>query len=81
MLNKLKKFMGFNSNSVVITNQNNEPQPQPQNTPVPYSEFSLQELEILLIALKECNLKGSQIEVFYNLVLKIQNKYMNLKQQ
>jgi hypothetical protein len=77
MLNKIKKLMGFNSKNLVVTNDNTIQ--QPQNTPVPYSEFSLQELEILLIALKECNLKGSQIELFYNLVLKIQNKYLSQK--
>lgn len=71
--------MGFNSNNVVMQGQSNL-QPQ-QNSLVPYSDFSLQELEILLIALKECNLKGSQIEVFYNLVLKIQNKYLLQKEQ
>ena len=77
MINKIKQFMGFNlKNTVVPTNDN-----QLQNIPIPVSEFSLQELEILLIALRECNLKGSQIELFYNLVLKIQNKYLLQKQQ
>jgi hypothetical protein len=77
MINKIKQFMGFSSkNTVVSTNDN-----QLQNIPIPVSEFSLQELEILLIALRECNLKGSQIELFYNLVLKIQNKYLLQKQQ
>ena len=70
--------MGFNSKNMVVSSDNND---QPQNTLVPYSDFSLQELEILLIALKECNLKGSQIELFYNLVLKVQNKYLLQKQQ
>ena len=69
--------MGFNSKNMVISNDNQ----QSQNIPIPVSEFSLQELEILLIALRECNLKGSQIELFYNLVLKIQNKYLLQKQQ
>jgi hypothetical protein len=77
MINKIKQFMGFNSKNMVVTNDNQ----QPQNIPIPVSEFSLQELEILLIALRECNLKGSQIELFYNLVLKIQNKYLLQKQQ
>lgn len=71
--------MGFSSKNMVVANNNNDQ--QPQNSLVPYSDFSLQELEILLIALKECNLKGSQIEVFYNLVLKIQNKYLLQKEQ
>jgi hypothetical protein len=78
MLRKIKQFMAFSSNNVVVTNQDEQ---QSQNIPIPASEFSLQELEILLIALKECNLKGSQIELFYNLVLKIQNKYLVKKQQ
>ena len=69
--------MGFSSKNTVVTNNDN----QLQNIPIPVSEFSLQELEILLIALRECNLKGSQIELFYNLVLKIQNKYLLQKQQ
>ena len=69
--------MGFSSKNTVVSN-NNDLQ---NNSLVPHSDFSLQELEILLIALKECNLKGSQIELFYNLVLKVQNKYMSLKSQ
>jgi hypothetical protein len=77
MLKKIKQFMAFNSKNMVVANDNQ----QPQNIPIPVSEFSLQELEILLIALRECNLKGSQIELFYNLVLKIQNKYLLQKQQ
>jgi hypothetical protein len=77
MINKIKQFMGFSSKNTVVTNNDN----QLQNIPIPVSEFSLQELEILLIALRECNLKGSQIELFYNLVLKIQNKYLLQKQQ
>jgi hypothetical protein len=77
MINKIKQFMGFNSKNTVVPTSDN----QLQNIPIPVSEFSLQELEILLIALRECNLKGSQIELFYNLVLKIQNKYLLQKQQ
>jgi hypothetical protein len=77
MLKKIKQFMAFNSKNMVVSNDNQ----QLQNIPIPVSEFSLQELEILLIALRECNLKGSQIELFYNLVLKIQNKYLLQKQQ
>jgi hypothetical protein len=77
MINKIKQFMGFSSKNTVVSNNDN----QLQNIPIPVSEFSLQELEILLIALRECNLKGSQIELFYNLVLKVQNKYLLQKQQ
>lgn len=72
--------MGFNSKNLVVSNDNNQQQPQqPQNLQVSMNDFSVQELEILLIALKECTIKGSQIEIFYNLVLKLQNKYMSIK--
>ena len=79
MLNKLKKLMGFNSKNLVVTNDNT--QQTQQHPAISNNEFSMQELEILLIALKECNLKGGQIELFYNLVLKIQNKYLSQKAQ
>ena len=70
--------MGFNSKNLVVSNDNTQ-QPQQQNL-APLNDLSVQELEILLIALKECTIKGAQIELFYNLVLKIQNKYMSARQ-
>ena len=39
-------------------------------------ELTPQELEFILSALKNTNLKGFQIELFYNLVVKIQNQYL-----
>ena len=71
--------MGFNSKNLVVTNDNTQQLPQ-QNLTTSLNDLSIQELEILLIALKECTIKGAQIEMFYNLVLKIQNKYLSLKQ-
>lgn len=68
--------MGFNSKNLVVSNDNSQPQ---QSSQVSMNDLSIQELEILLIALKECTIKGAQIEMFYNLVLKLQNKYMSIK--
>lgn len=70
--------MGFSSKNLVVTNDNTQ-QPQQQNY-ASLDNLSIQELEILLIALKECTIKGAQIELFYNLVLKVQNKYMSIRQ-
>jgi hypothetical protein len=39
-------------------------------------ELSLGELEFLLNTLKNCDLKGHQVEMFYNLIVKIQNQYI-----
>lgn len=37
------------------------------------------ELEFLLQFLKNADLKGHQVEMFYNLVVKIQNQYIHQK--
>lgn len=76
--------MGFNSKNLVVANDNTQPQQpqmqkQQQISTASLNDLSPQELEILLIALKECTIKGAQIELFYNLVLKIQNKYLSIK--
>ena len=34
------------------------------------------ELDFLLRTLKTCTLKGEQVEVFYNIVIKLQNQYV-----
>lgn len=39
-------------------------------------ELTLQELEYLLSLLKNVDLKGYQVEMFYNLVVKIQSQYV-----
>jgi hypothetical protein len=35
------------------------------------------ELDFILRTLKTCTLKGEQIEQFYNIVVKLQNQYMD----
>lgn len=49
------------------------PQPQPQQ---PSGELELAEVEYLLKVLRDCDLKGHQVEMFYNLIVKLQNQYL-----
>jgi hypothetical protein len=52
--------------------------PQPQPTPQPQSnnELELSELEFLLKVLGNADLKGHQVEMFYNMIIKLQNLYL-----
>ncbi len=46
------------------------------NPPAPASDhLNLQELEFLLIMLKQSTFKGDMIETIYNLVIKLQSQY------
>lgn len=55
-----------------------QPQPNPQPTPQPQpnNELELSELEFLLRVLKNADLKGHQVEMFYNMIVKLQNLYL-----
>lgn len=53
------------------TTQNNK-----QSTQAPDNELSLQELEYLLNVLKSAQLVGDQVEMFYIMVVKLQNQYV-----
>jgi hypothetical protein len=47
------------------------------NTTTPnQNQLSKEELEFLLYVLKSTNIVGEQVEMFYNLVLKLQNQYV-----
>lgn len=49
------------------------------NTPVTtQSIFTREELEFLLITIKEGTFKGAQLEMMYNTVLKLQQEYAKL---
>lgn len=43
------------------------------------NNLSAQELELLLNALKTTTIVGEQVELFYNLVVKLQNQYIELQ--
>ena len=40
------------------------------------NNLSIEDLDFLLQYLRDANLKGYQVEMFYNLVIKLQNQYI-----
>ena len=50
---------------------------QPIEKPVDDNKLSQQELEYLLTLLKNVNLRGEHVEMFYELVLKLQKQYLD----
>jgi hypothetical protein len=62
-----------------IVNKNNTIQNVVKDTPrVPgINQLSTQELEFLLNMLRNATLVGEQVEMFYNLVVKLQNQYID----
>ena len=70
--------MAFNSkNTVVANNLVQQPTQQPiNNTPTQNSDLELPELEFLLKMLGTADLKGHQVEMFYNLIIKLQNAFV-----
>jgi hypothetical protein len=69
--------MAFNSkNTVVANNLVQQPSQQDNNTPTQNSDLELPELEFLLKMLGTADLKGHQVEMFYNLIIKLQNAFV-----
>ena len=54
----------------IISNKNNEV--------IDPNKLNKQELELLLIVLKNATIKGEQVEAFYNLIIKLQNQHTQL---
>jgi hypothetical protein len=50
---------------------------QPTEKQVDINKLSQQELEYLLTLLKNVNLRGEHVEMFYELVLKLQKQYLD----
>ena len=50
---------------------------QPTEKQVDTNQLSQQELEYLLTLLKNVNLRGEHVEMFYELVLKLQKQYLD----
>ena len=48
---------------------------EPEQDP---NKLMVQELQLALTLLKQSTIKGEQIEAFYNLVIKLQNQYIEL---
>ena len=54
---------------------------QPQNTTTPVPEqLNAQELEFLLLLIKQSTFKGEAIEIVFNTALKLQTQYTKQKQ-
>lgn len=71
--------MAFNSKNTVVANtlvQQTQTQQPINNTPTQSSELELPELEFLLKVLSSADLKGNQVEMFYNLIIKLQNQFV-----
>jgi hypothetical protein len=70
--------MAFSSkNTVIGNNLVQQPTQQPiNNTPTQNSDLELPELEFLLKVLSSADLKGNQVEMFYNLIIKLQNQFV-----
>lgn len=66
--------MAFNLKQVVIAGESTSL--TDTGKPVKQDELSKLELEYLLNLLKNADLKGYQIEMFYSLVVKLQNQYV-----
>lgn len=49
-----------------------------QSETVDPNRLNVQELEFLLNMLKNSTIRGEQVEMFYGLVVKIQNQYLSL---
>lgn len=56
----------LNTQSEQITNQNS-------------NDLTIEEIEFLLMTLRESTLKGHQVEFFYNLAVKLQTQYIQKK--
>ena len=54
----------------IISNKN--------NVVIDPNKLNKQELELLLIVLKNATIKGEQVELFYNLIIKLQNQHTQL---
>ena len=47
-----------------------------QPKPEPTSQLTKQEIEFLLMLLKDVAVRGDQVETFYNIILKLQDQYL-----
>lgn len=48
---------------------------------VDVNQLTTQELQLILLLLKQSTIKGDQVETFYNTVVKLQNQFLVLNNQ
>jgi hypothetical protein len=68
--------MAFSAKNTIIANTLVQQPVQQDTTPTQSSELELPELEFLLKMLGNADLKGHQVEMFYNLIIKLQNNFL-----
>jgi len=68
--------MAFAAKNTVTTNPVTQPSIEHPTQSASSSELELVELEFLLRILKDTDLKGHQVEVFYNMIVKLQTLYL-----
>lgn len=75
MVNSILKIMG-------LTDRNLKKTEVPQET-IGQNQLSLEELETLLTVIGKAELKisGSQFELLYNAIVKLQNQYFKLRNE
>jgi hypothetical protein len=74
VINFKKLVMAFISKNTIVGQtpvQNSQEQSQQPNV-----ELELSEIEFLLKVLKDTDLKGYQVEMFYNMIVKLQTLYL-----
>ena len=70
ILKKIQKLvMAFTANNVQTLNNNNI-------TPLILSQLNVKELEVLLSLIKVSTFLGEDVEIIYNMVIKLQNQYL-----
>jgi hypothetical protein len=67
--------MGAFFNKVVVSG-NQIPQSANIQENLTQDQLNGSELDFLLRILKTCTIKGEQVEMFYNVVVKLQNQYV-----
>ncbi len=68
--------MGFKSNKIEVKGVSTEK----VGTPLTYNiELTEKEIELLLLTIKNGLFKGEYVETLYNLTLKMQETYINIK--
>jgi len=76
LLKKLKSFMGFKSNKVEIKGV---PTDKVGTSLTHNVELTENEIELILLTIKNSLFKGEYVETLYNLTLKMQEKYKKIK--
>jgi hypothetical protein len=70
--------MGFSASNLITNNNTQLPQSN-HKTELNNSQLDIKEIEVLLSLIKRSTFVGEDIEPLYNLIVKLQNQYLNLK--